>query len=70
MCYNKRNKEGRIGLTTLQVDDSYGFGSEDFLNDEGRERTKFKGKERQILKEGDQTEFQRVRNQSEYRKCV
>ncbi len=53
----KRNQEGLIGLTTLQVDDSYGFGSEDFLNDEGRESTKFKSKERQILKEGDQSEF-------------
>lgn len=45
------------GLTALQVDDSYGHGTEKFLRDEDLESKRFKCKPRKIISEGDTVPF-------------
>jgi len=48
---------GSRGLTVLQVDDSYGHGDEQFLEDEENESRKFKCKPRKLVKEGEAVDF-------------
>ena len=45
------------GLTILQVDDSFGHGSKEFLDDEERESHKFKCKPRQVIVSGSNVQF-------------
>lgn len=45
------------GVTALQVDDSFGHGTVEFLKDEERESKRFKCKPRKILKIGETTSF-------------
>lgn len=45
----KRDKDGLVGTIILQVDDSFGVGTETFLHDEATAVTQFKHKPRQIL---------------------
>ena len=45
------------GITALQVDDSYGHGTKEFLEEEERESKRFKCKPRKILKVGETTSF-------------
>lgn len=53
----KRNHENLWGMTVLQVDDSFGFGDEDFLSLENYEAERFKSKPCKILEEEKYLEF-------------
>lgn len=52
-----RSENGLQGLTTLQVDDSFGFGANEFLEKEETSMKKFISKPRYDMKEGDFKDF-------------
>ncbi len=59
MTATKCRREGKhlIGVTALQVDDTFGFGTDQFLEKEEVESKKFKTNPRKILKRGDEKDF-------------
>lgn len=57
-CVFHRHKDKGIdGVTVLQVDDSFGFGTKRFLKDESITATKYLSKERQVIHEGEKHDF-------------
>ena len=53
----RRDNNNFTGLTVLQVDDSYGFGSKDFLDKEENTKHNFICKPRETLQEGECRDF-------------
>jgi len=53
----RRTNEKLDGVTVLQVDESFGIGCKQFLDDEEKESSRFQSKPRKIFTEGDRCTF-------------
>jgi Reverse transcriptase (RNA-dependent DNA polymerase) len=56
-CFLYRRDDGGISVTTLQVDDSFGTGTPEFLQDEEKHSLEFRCKPRQLIKTGGHVMF-------------